>query len=363
MVKNEFIRFIETGVCAEVSHFSSASHCDVHMMLHVSSQMDFEAQLNAIIETENKLFNYATYSCLSCVMKRYFLSDIVNQAPVLHTMQHDDSYSVVQQPPLDGSKIAVWIWLTSKEDVSADQHIVFNQFIPSSIGCQSDSSAAQTTAILNAYENELNSQNCRIAEHSVRTWFFVRDVDTQYAGMVDARRKFFEEHGLTDQTHYLASTGIGGLPENTKDILLLDTLTIYGVQPSRLHYLQAKTHLNPTYEYGVTFERGTKVDFLNHSHIFISGTASIDNKGNVLFEGNITKQTQRMLENVQMLLQEGGAELSDVVQAIVYLRDIADYSLVSNIIKERLPLVPMVITYAPVCRPTWLIEMECIASI
>ena len=28
---------------------------------------------------------------------------------------------------------------------------------------------------------------------------------------------------------------------------------------------------------------------------------------------------------------------------------------------ERFPNIPTVITLAPVCRPTWLIEMECIA--
>ena len=34
---------------------------------------------------------------------------------------------------------------------------------------------------------------------------------------------------------------------------------------------------------------------------------------------------------------------------------------VKEMFEERFPDTPYVITLAPVCRPTWLIEMECIA--
>ena len=51
----------------------------------------------------------------------------------------------------------------------------------------------------------------------------------------------------------------------------------------------------------------------------------------------------------------------DVMQIIVYLRDGADYQIVKNLFDQKFPHIPTVITLAPVCRPTWLIEMECIA--
>ena len=51
----------------------------------------------------------------------------------------------------------------------------------------------------------------------------------------------------------------------------------------------------------------------------------------------------------------------DVMQIVVYLRDGADYAVVSRMFSERFPNIPYVITLAPVCRPTWLVEMECIA--
>ena len=119
--------------------------------------------------------------------------------------------------------------------------------------------------------------------------------------------------------------------------------------------------MNPTYEYGVTFERGVRVKYGDRSHYYISGTASIDNKGNVLHVGDIKAQTYRMWKNVEKLLEEGGSSMNDVMEMLVYLRDMADYETVRALFDGRFPRTPKVFLLAPVCRPTWLIEMECVA--
>ena len=80
-----------------------------------------------------------------------------------------------------------------------------------------------------------------------------------------------------------------------------------------------------------------------------------------MYEGDIVKQTHRMWENVETLLAEAEATYDDVMQIIVYLRDLADVSLVKTLFQQKFPHTPYIITLAPVCRPTWLIEMECIA--
>jgi enamine deaminase RidA (YjgF/YER057c/UK114 family) len=68
--------------------------------------------------------------------------------------------------------------------------------------------------------------------------------------------------------------------------------------------------------------------------------------------------------NCDKLYAEGGASIdADVQVMIVYLRDIADYQVVSQLYEKRFPQVPKVILLAPVCRPGWLIEMESIASV
>ena len=68
----------------------------------------------------------------------------------------------------------------------------------------------------------------------------------------------------------------------------------------------------------------------DRKQIFISGTASIDNQGEIMYPGDILKQTERMLENIDTLLQEAGGGLQDIMQAIVYLRDPADYVVVAT---------------------------------
>ena len=129
-----------------------------------------------------------------------------------------------------------------------------------------------------------------------------------------------------------------------------------------MHYLYARTHLNPTYEYGVSFERGTYVDYGDRRKVYISGTASINNKGEIMYAGDICKQTARMMENVEMLLQEAACTYDDVDQMVVYLRDPADYQVVKEIYEQRFPTIPKVFINAFVCRPGWLIEMECMAT-
>ena len=68
-----------------------------------------------------------------------------------------------------------------------------------------------------------------------------------------------------------------------------------------------------------------------------------------------------MWENVEKLLEEGGMTMDNAAQIIVYLRDGTDYETVRRMFQEKYPDIPTVFTLAPVCRPTWLIEMECMA--
>ena len=117
-----------------------------------------------------------------------------------------------------------------------------------------------------------------------------------------------------------------------------------GLPPAQQRYLYAPSHLNRTIDYGVTFERGTLVEYGDRGHIYISGTASIDNQGRVVHPGDIVRQTERMWENVGALLAEGGMTFGDMAHIIVYLRDMADYAVVRQMFTERFPGTPCVIT-------------------
>lgn len=226
---------------------------------------------------------------------------------------------------------------------------------------QALNSEYQMRLLFNDYVMQLSENGCSLANNCIRTWIFVQNVDVNYAGVVKARNEVFVTQNLTDKTHFIASTGIAGRHANPKVLVQMDAYAVDGICEEQVHYLYAPTHLNPTYEYGVSFERGTYIDYGDRRHVFISGTASINNKGEVMYSGDIRKQTFRMWENVETLLKEADCTFDHVGHLLVYLRDIADYTVVRDMFEKRFPSIPKVYLLAPVCRPGWLVEMECMA--
>ena len=84
---------------------------------------------------------------------------------------------------------------------------------------------------------------------------------------------------------------------------------------NRWSFLSALDHLSATDLYGVTFERATAVTYQDRKHIIISGTASIDSRGEIVAPGDIFKQLDRALENIDALLSSGKAQRTDLLQA------------------------------------------------
>ena len=219
-------------------------------------------------------------------------------------------------------------------------------------------SEGQTAAIFNAYETLLASKGMSVADNCLRTWLFVRDVDTHYGGVVKGRRDHFNGIGLTPDTHFIASTGIAGFSARPEQLVRMDAYAVSGLKEEQIQYLHAYDHLSPTALYGVTFERGTAVTYGDRRHVYISGTASIDKDGKVVHVDDPVKQAERMLENVSALLQEAGAGMEDLMYSLVYLRDMADYPRVCEVLQHHCPSLDPIYVLAPVCRPAWLVEME-----
>lgn len=369
----------DLGVEAELSIFQpdmngqqdSEACTEIHLILHIEPRGEcFDAQLSRLEQAEQRLMQSPEMEGMQAVFRRYFLSDATNQVPVILAHRHDgkSAASYIQQPPLDGSKVALWVYCqrgagqTQELGMTVIEHNGYRHLYHWGLIEPEGDSYHQTRTLLERYEDELQHFGATLADNCVRTWFCVRDVDIQYAGMVRARRENFAGQGLTRHSHYIASTGIGGVPADTGAIVQFDTYAITGFKPEQRRHLYARTHLNPTYEYGVTFERGTVMEYGDRAEVLISGTASINNCGKVVHSGDIVGQTHRMWENVEKLLEEADATAADLSHIIVYLRDLADYQTVKHMFDERYPDVPRVFTLAPVCRPTWLIEMECMAT-
>lgn len=342
---------------------------EYHVMIHVnSSRLPYTTQLEAVMNAYNSLID-GPMKGAQAVFKRYFLSDAANQADeIIVSDVTDCAKSIIQQAPLDGTKVALWVYLMTDVQTGLSQsglyevrHGDFRHLWNGSAHNMAANSEYQTRLLFNEYNMQLIEEGCTLEANCIRTWFFVNDVDLNYGGVVRARNQFFFTQGLTVHTHFIASTGIGGRQQDPNVLSQMDNYAIAGVKKEQIHYLYAPTHLNRTSDYGVSFERGTYVDYADRRQVFISGTASINNKGEVMYPKDIVKQTHRMWENVEALLAEADCTFDEVGEMVVYLRDTADYDLVKEMFEERFPGKPYVIVHAPVCRPGWLIEMECMA--
>lgn len=294
---------------------------------------------------------------------KVFLSDIANQhdelchSPLMTDIVSNTAHTIIQQSPVSGTKIAVLLKTSDEADAFTLQSLRLTDDEISNFG-----SYVQTIMLFDKYIALLKQQGLNLKDHCVRTWIYVRDIDTNYDGVVKARNDVFRQHGLTADTHFIASTGIGGRSLGKNVCVAIDFLTASNIQPDDKLFLHALDHLNPTHEYGVAFERGVRISLPRKYQYFISGTASINNRGEVINIGNVTKQTGRLLENIKALLADGEATMNDVKYFIIYLRDLADAPVVESYMNKVYPDVPRIITYAKVCRPAWLVEMECIAE-
>ena len=337
--------FIQPGKMAERNEYGFCERLD-----------DLLVQLRQRLDEERQQGRRLTYC-------KAFFSDLQNQhqdfldsALYQEILQHVD-LTLVEQPPVDGTKITLLVKTSDEE-----KDYIFQSLRLTDEEAKGQSSYLQTMLLFNHYIKGLEARGLNLRDHCVRTWIYVADIDVNYDGVVRARNDIFRRYGLTADTHYIASTGIGGYSQTRHATVAIDFLTVPSVQPSQLYYLQALDHLNPTHKYGVAFERGTRLTLPNKRMYFISGTASIDRYGDVLYLGDVKRQTERLLENIRALLKDGDATMEDIRYFIIYLRDISDYAVVDAYMQQHYPAIPRILVSAKVCRPQWLIEMEAVAE-
>ena len=349
---------------------------EAHILLQSAPGLNTADSWQSVIGELQKTEEELGFPKESRLFLRVFMSDALNQENILRENfpEYFDyskrvSISLVQQPPMPDSKLAVWAYLVDGNNKV--QSTVLGNIFPSNglthiwtanlMGDALFNTFGQTEGMFVKYIENLEQLDSNLFDNALRTWIFVRDVDVMYNDVVKARKLIFEEQDLTESTHYIASTGIEGRNEHPSCFAFMDTYSIHGIIQDQIQYLNALDHLCRTSKYGVTFERGVSIQYGDRRHVFISGTASIDNKGEILFPESVEKQTERVIINIEALLISASCKLSDVAMALVYLRDLADYKVVKEIIVETIPGIPFLILIAPVCRPAWLVEIEVIA--
>jgi enamine deaminase RidA (YjgF/YER057c/UK114 family) len=162
-----------------------------------------------------------------------------------------------------------------------------------------------------------------------------------------------------------------GLPPcETAPRAILKALPL-GRKPVSKKAISAPRVLNEAPQYGSAFTRGLRIDLPDGvTHLLISGTASVGENGETLYEGDFRAQLWRTYRNITGLLESEGATWHDVVRTTCYLRDIErDYREFNDIRCEfysALGLDPYPAStgiQARICRSDLLVEIEALAII
>jgi len=191
----------------------------------------------------------------------------------------------------------------------------------------------------------------RAAEHLL-------EIDRDYAALNRARREFFGERGVAPRP---ASTGVEGAPFPDAHDVSLRLHAVRSAQPLGIAPISSPL-LNEAWSYGADFSRGLRLEDANKVTLHLSGTASIDEAGRTVHEGDFEAQASRMLDNVASLLAAQGAGFEDLVSAVTYLKHPADAAALRAICRSRgFGGFPWAVVEAALCRPGLLCETEAVA--
>lgn len=202
------------------------------------------------------------------------------------------------------------------------------------------------------------------AENIVRTWIYFPRILHWYKRFNKIRARFFKEFGLIsgNKTYLPASTGIqgGGRP---KEEIFLDMIAFI---PKKKRVgsasIMRSNRQNEARKYGATFSRGVEVKTDNSSLLHISGTASINPKGETIYLHDEQGQIMETLVNIGALLGTKNARLKDIVLTAAYCKNKRTYEVFREVTKylslDEIPFIPV---YADVCRGELLFEIDAIA--
>ena len=74
--------------------------------------------------------------------------------------------------------------------------------------------------------------------------------------------------------------------------------------------------------------------------IFISGQIPLDPRTQELVEGNVARQTERVMENLKGIAEAAGSSLDRVVKTTVFLKDLADFPAMNEVYSRYFPANP-----------------------
>ena len=99
--------------------------------------------------------------------------------------------------------------------------------------------------------------------------------------------------------------------------------------------------------------------------VYVSGTIPNDDQGNVVGKGDITAQTERVLESIKAILEAAGASMEDVVMNHVFITDYANYTSMNEVYGRYFGNTrpARYCIKSELVHPDWLVEIASVAVI
>ena len=189
----------------------------------------------------------------------------------------------------------------------------------------------------------------------VRTWFYLDQILDWYYEFNQVRTGFFKQQGIT---RIPASTGIG--ISNEAGCALVAKVIAVQPKTKQVNIQCVRSPLQcEAPNYGSAFSRAMEVTNSISRTLYVSGTASIEPGGKTIGQGDPAGQIKTTMEVITALLTEAQMELTDITRAIAYFRSAEGIALWHDYNRSRkLPLFPLMLVHAEICRDDLLFEIE-----
>ena len=191
----------------------------------------------------------------------------------------------------------------------------------------------------------------------VRTWYYLDNILIWYDEFNQLRSDYFQKSSVFENL-IPASTAVSGRNQKGSSV----TMELFAVLPKNnsisIEKLSSPLQ-NEANDYGSAFSRAVKVNSNGSQWTSISGTASILQSGETVYEGDSVKQIQFSFSVIEELLKREGYGFNDIVRSTAYLKNTSIYPVLQSFFKQFPEYqIPLIITENTVCRDNLLFEIE-----
>lgn len=221
--------------------------------------------------------------------------------------------------------------------------------------------AQQAQAAIEGATSLLERENLDLS-NVIRTWFYLDDILDWYEEFNEQRNRIYAEanlFGFGDKNRLPASTGIEGKSPTG----LACTLDLMAIRSRRDGYPEICRLSNPlqneAFHYGSAFSRGAYVREQCLTHVYVSGTAAVDEEGKSLDPSDMDAQVERTIVNVRQLLSQVGLAWPHLRHTTMFFKPGVDSASYGRVVRRlNLAEIPAVSVIANVCRPDLLFEID-----